>query len=552
MALRINFNYQAAASHTALVGTERAMNKSLLRLSTGLRILNAADDAAGLFIADQLAVVSAGLEQGNRNIQTAISALQIAENSAGQIFGKLKEIYIRAVSAANDINDPNARSALQREINAFVDAIQKIATDTEYNGVKLLDGTFTGKYIHYGARKDQVVRVSISNLQTSALGAYTATGTGSSNALSGDGTTNNPLNSGNWTSTDYVVDGSDSLQITVGSTTVNLTGSQLGVSSTDFGSNRFVDASTIANSINSNSTLQQLGISASATNSKNANAAFGASLGTVNVNGINGTASAEVQVKIYAGGTKVFDKTYSQTYNSTGAGQALGPDLDTLINDINTSTLNGGVVTASKDDTGTKLKLTTANGETVLVEVSVKASTDDATDDISASVDLQKLVASTTAATVTAAQSGGAGDTTGIGSGVNIGDLVIASVEDFQATPSGINFTNLSSTNFESLNNIDVTSNPNAEKAILIAQTAIRKVDTIRSQIGAVMNNLQSIYDAQKVAQDNTNEAENVIRNVDFAKEMIEFTKQQVRMQSSMAMLAQANALPQLVLQLLR
>ncbi|HIQ31776.1 MAG TPA: flagellin, partial [Aquifex aeolicus] len=78
------------------------------------------------------------------------------------------------------------------------------------------------------------------------------------------------------------------------------------------------------------------------------------------------------------------------------------------------------------------------------------------------------------------------------------------------------------------------------------------KVDTVRSQIGAVMNNLQSIYDAQKVAYDNTREAENVIRNVDFAKEMSEFTTLQIRMQSGVAMLAQANTLPQLVLQLLR
>ncbi|MDQ7038589.1 MAG: flagellin, partial [Aquificota bacterium] len=149
MALRINFNYSAAVTQTALETNNRLMNKSLLRLSTGLRILNAADDSAGLFIADQLALVSAGLEQGNRNIQTGISALQIAENAAGQIFNKLKEIYVKAQNAANDINDPNARAALQREIQNLVDAIQKIGTDTEYNGIKLLDGSFQNKYIHY-------------------------------------------------------------------------------------------------------------------------------------------------------------------------------------------------------------------------------------------------------------------------------------------------------------------------------------------------------------------------------------------------------------------
>jgi flagellin len=88
-----------------------------------------------------LGTVAKGYDQGNRNIQTGISALQIAEASAGQIFDKLQEIYVRAQNAANDINDPIARAALQQEIRNFVDAIQKIGADTEYNGIKLLDGT---------------------------------------------------------------------------------------------------------------------------------------------------------------------------------------------------------------------------------------------------------------------------------------------------------------------------------------------------------------------------------------------------------------------------
>jgi flagellin len=145
MAVKINFNEAAAQTHTSLVRNERAMTKSLLRLSTGTRILNAADDSAGLFIADMLGTVAKAYDQGNRNIQTGISALQIAEASSGQIFDKLQEIYVRAQNAANDINDPNARQALQQEINNFVDAIQKIGTDTEYNGIKLLDGTFKDK-----------------------------------------------------------------------------------------------------------------------------------------------------------------------------------------------------------------------------------------------------------------------------------------------------------------------------------------------------------------------------------------------------------------------
>ncbi len=178
MALRVNFNYEASATHTAILQNEREMNKSLLRLSTGLRILNAADDSAGLFIADQLMLVGSGLEEGNKNIQTGLSALRIAENSAGQIYNRLNEIYKRTIRAANDINDPNARASLQREIDNFIDAIRKIGTDTEYNGIKLLDGTFAGRYIHYGARKDQVLDVNIKSLLPNDIGAYIAKGQG--------------------------------------------------------------------------------------------------------------------------------------------------------------------------------------------------------------------------------------------------------------------------------------------------------------------------------------------------------------------------------------
>ena len=527
MALRINFNYESAVTHTALRQSERLMNKSLLRLSTGLRIINAADDSAGLFIADQLALVSAGLDQGNRNIQTGISALQIAENSAGQIYSKLKEIYVKAESAANDINDPSARAALQREINNFVSAIQKIATDTEYNGIKLLDGTFTSKYIHYGPRSGQKINISISNLQTSVLGSYTMNVTGGSTA---SGTADLKA-----VGNQYTFDSGDAITITSGGSTIVLNSeSQMAVRPYS-GASPVLDASVIANTINSNSTAQQVGLKASATNTETAGADFGANLATI-------SASGSVQVVIYVGDSKVFDKTYTQATN---------PTLDDFINDVNTSSLNSGQLQASKDANGTRLVLTSANGETISIEVTVNE--DDAQANTT-SVDLQKLVNVAASTPVSVTGSGtGTGTVSQKGHGVAIGELVIGSIEGFSVSKTGtLDGLTVGTLVFKSLNDIDVSTNAGAEEALIIIDGAIRKVDTVRSQIGAVMNNLQSIYDAQKVAKDNTDQAENVIRNVDFAKEMMNFTTMQIRMQSGIAMLAQANTLPQLVLQLLR
>ena len=90
MALRINFNFEAASTHTSLVQNEREMNKSLLRLSTGLRILNASDDAAGLFIAEQRSIVGKGYNEGKKKIPTGPSAPRIAERARGQKFYRVR------------------------------------------------------------------------------------------------------------------------------------------------------------------------------------------------------------------------------------------------------------------------------------------------------------------------------------------------------------------------------------------------------------------------------------------------------------------------------
>ncbi len=520
MATRINYNYEAAVTYTSLKQNERLLNKSLLRLSTGLRILSAADDASGLFIADQLAVVSAGLEQGNRNIQFAISALQIAEGGVAQIFDKLKAIYQRAVNAANDINDPNARAALQRDITNLIDAIQKIGTDTEYNGINLLDGSFTNKYIHYGARFNQVVYININDVRAQSLGAYIVEGNGNiltsvaNTTLAADLNTSFP---------DYAVTAGDYFRVN-GQTV--LEGPAAGT--------YLLDAATVAQNINADATLQQAGIEAVAENK---------SLDTNLYNGVftvtGGNGNETLQLDFYVG--------YKDVTGAPDFSITLTPEttLSDLVTQINSYASDRGLGITAKAQDG-KLVLETTNGETIAVQVTFNDPDATATAD----VDFGQLLE-------------GAGTVTGLGNGqsayaVKIGSLKIYGVDNFTVNENGVDLvgaagpdTSLTST-FKNLYAIDVTSNPGAEEALLIVKKALQKVDIVRTAIGSVINNLQSIYDAQAVAKDNTDNAENVIRNVDFAKEMTEFTKYQIRMQSGVAMLAQANTLPQLVLQLLR
>lgn len=527
MALRINFNYEAASTHTAIVQNEREMNKSLLRLSTGLRILNAADDSAGLFIADQLMLVASGLEEGNRNIQTALSALRIAENSAGQIYNRLNEIYRRTIRAANDINDPNARASLQREIDNFIDAIKKIATDTEYNGIKLLDGTFAGRYIHYGAREDQVLEVDIKSLLPNDIGAFLARGqeaiytSGATAVTDTNFTTLSGIN--NWLveSGDYV----DIAGIRV------LSGS---------GTPTFVDAKTLADNINSNQALQALGIEAVAKNTNQADQAY---VGFSNfVTTTRGAIVNYVTLKFYIGNANASgSEDFSVTINSSIT------TVQQLADAINTAAAGAGKPISARV-VDNRLYLETAHGETIAVQVSVNMSGTG-----TANVNLGQILQGAGTVSFTA--------TDQYAYYIDVGEIDIAGLETYKLEYSGVsasgagfnfNLTSGSNAQMKNLYSISVLTNEQAETSMLIAKKALQKVDTIRAQIGAIMNNLQSIFDSQKVALDNTREAENVIRNTDYAEEMSNFVKLQIKMQSSMAMLAQANTLPQLVLQLLR
>ncbi|MFZ8784431.1 flagellin, partial [Thermocrinis sp.] len=409
-------------------------------------------------------------------------------------------------------------------------AIQKIGTDTEYNGIKLLDGTFQNKYIHYGARMDQVLNVSIADVRAQSLGAYIAQGMGAtytSDAADTGGTLANLLTGALGGAPNFTLDSGDYVRIN-GTTVYQHSGAP-----------ELVDAAKLAKNINENANLKAIGIEAKAVNTSVANPYT--SPVTANP---GSTGTATIDLTFYVGdGTKKFTITGFATVNNESV-NTMG--LDELISQINSKASANGVPIVAMNDSG-RLKLVTTNGETIAIEASVSG---DATFNIN--IDYGQLLY-------------GAGSINHTGPGfsaaVKVGRITIAANETFNLAYSGVSGTGEglnfeiadgASAIFSNLYTIDLSTNAGAERALMIVSKALQKVDTIRSQIGAVMNNLQSIFDAQKVAYDNTKQAENVIRNTDYAEEMSNFTSLQIKMQSTIAMLAQANALPQLVLQLLR
>ena len=168
--MRINNNIAAYNAYRNVSGTNSAMSRSLEKLSSGNRINRAADDAAGLVISQKLRAEASGLRTAVRNVQDGVSVVQVAEGSLTEIHSMLNRMRDLAVQAANTgANDATAVSAAQAELDALVAEIDHIASETQFAGVNLLDGTYTTKTFQVGAASGDTVSVSINAMSSTAL-----------------------------------------------------------------------------------------------------------------------------------------------------------------------------------------------------------------------------------------------------------------------------------------------------------------------------------------------------------------------------------------------
>ncbi|MBO8129786.1 MAG: flagellin, partial [Peptococcaceae bacterium] len=170
----INHNIMALNAWRNLGQTNTAMSKSLEKLSSGLRINRAADDAAGLAISEKMRAQIRGLQQAVRNAQDGISLIQTAEGALNETHSILQRMRELAVQAANDTETDADRAQLEQELEALIAEIDRIANTTEFNTQALLNSSFNGKSIHIGANSGQALTISISNMGASALGVAAA------------------------------------------------------------------------------------------------------------------------------------------------------------------------------------------------------------------------------------------------------------------------------------------------------------------------------------------------------------------------------------------
>jgi len=178
----INTNVPSLNAQRNLAASSDKLATSLQRLSSGLRINSAKDDAAGLAIAERFTGQIRGLNQAARNASDGISLAQTAEGALNQVSANLQRIRELGVQSANSTNSASDRAALQQEVSQLVAEIDRVATTTQFNGINLLDGSFTTQQFQVGANANQTISVSVSGSRTTQIGSYVNSASGVSQA----------------------------------------------------------------------------------------------------------------------------------------------------------------------------------------------------------------------------------------------------------------------------------------------------------------------------------------------------------------------------------
>ncbi len=166
--MRINNNLMALNAHRYLSSAGARQSRSLEKISSGLRINSAADDAAGLAISEKMRAQISGLEQAETNAQNGISLIQTAEGALNETHSILQRMRQLAVDSSNDTNTDDDRAEIQKEVDELATEITRIANTTEFNTKSLLDGTFTGAF-HIGANEDQSMQLNLASMNADDL-----------------------------------------------------------------------------------------------------------------------------------------------------------------------------------------------------------------------------------------------------------------------------------------------------------------------------------------------------------------------------------------------
>ncbi len=571
--MRINHNIAALNTYRQLTAGTNAASKNMEKLSSGLRINRAGDDAAGLAISEKMRGQIRGLEQASRNAQDAISMIQTAEGALNETHSILQRMRELAVQAANGTATDSDRAALQDELNNLTSEINRIGNTTEFNTQKLLNGGISS---NDGAKIKQATSASVTGTET-----YTAADISSKSfttTIKVDGQTFDVTSAlkQNWTGK-TVNDVADALkQVTSGGVKlsdvadIEVSGGKIKITNKSTGTSSTLDISTSgtdAASVKSILTIDAAtAISVKGDPTLMERAGIQAGAAKLDANDVTIAANSTFKVQVGSeSAVTVSLGDISKTYNTNDSDPNVArAAMEDLIKDLNAALQKAGLsdkvtVALSKDnyvqfisETGKDIILTDGAGGP-LAKVGFTVGTGGSV--TNAIGNIQQVVGP-------GAQ--GSGYTTKFQIGANTGQSMTLTINDMRAAALGITG-NTGQAGFTSTNTVtngtndikteaalNISNKDDASKAIEIIDKAIQTVSAERGKLGAVQNRLEHTINNLGTAAENLTAAESRIRDVDMAKEMMEFTKNNILTQAAQAMLAQANQQPQGVLQLLR
>lgn len=477
----INTNIASLNAQRNLNSSQGSLATSLQRLSSGLRINSAKDDAAGLSISERMGAQIRGLNQAARNANDGISLAQTAEGNLAEIGNVLQRMREIAVQSANDTNTAADRSSLQNEVTQLSSEIDRIATSAQFNGKSLLDGTFGNATFQVGANAGQSISVSIASAKNAALGI------GGAATVAGSATsTTARTNAG---------------AMTINGTTV--------AASTDDGVSYVAGAQTGDTSAKA---------AATAINAQTATTSVSATAVTTVTSGAISATTAIVTGDLFINGTNI---------GALSAAATTADRVTQLVTAINNKSGTTGVT--AEVASLTTFKLTAADGRNI------------------------DITGNNTVVPTAYAGFNVGGATAGVGGTAitNYGQITLTAGKAI--TTAGTVVGGLTAGTYALVGTaVDVTSQVNSNAAITSLDTAISLVNTQRASLGTVQTRFDSVIANLQTSSENLSGARSRIRDADFAAETAALTRNQILQQAGVAMLAQANALPNNVLALLR
>ncbi len=489
MALVINTNVMSLNAQRNLTTSGNQLAQSLQRLSSGLRINSAKDDAAGLAISERMTTQINGLNQAARNANDGISLAQTTESALQEVTNNLQRIRELAVQSANATNSDSDRVALNQEVGQRIAEINRIATQTSFNGRKVLDGSFGSATFQVGANVGETIAVSLdgdTDMRSSAIGQVaTATSVDISGMFTGTGTA---AETAVWTTGDITNTTNftgNAVEFTVGSATITLDGD-------------YTNAAGVITEINNQLTAQSAGVTAAAGTGNTVTL-------TADAEGAAGNAAVTVTSSDITVG--------SLTTTGADAGAGAAQDLQIGAGDLSIQLGTGTAVNIEGDF---------ASGQALA-------------DAINSAVSGAFAAYDSTTGVLTFSASE---DITLAGNlvGADAGDIFATA-----ANPAG-----------GSLQDRNVETIAGANATIMSVDAALTSVSDLRSTLGAIQNRFQSTINNLQAVSENLSASRSRILDTDFAAETAALTRAQILQQAGTAMVAQANTVPQNVLSLLR